>query len=593
MSTFQVNLRGVVDLLAHHLYSSPRVYLRELLQNGMDAVTARQQLPGGGPAGRIVLTVSQPGALRVLDNGIGLTAQEMTQLLATIGASSKRDDFDFARGEFLGQFGIGLLSCFLVAEEITVRSRSARTPDAATMTWYGRADGTYRIETAAEPLAEPGTEVTLSGRADDAGWFEPATVRELAASFGSMLPVELIIADHSAPIGSLISQHTPPWHAGRDEARRYCEQTFGFEPLDTITLEVPIAGVTGLAFVLPTPANPAVRPQHRVYLKQMLLSQSGEGLLPEWAFFVRCVIDATGLRPTASREALYDDALLGDTREALGNQVRDWMLRLATVNPTAMGRFLTVHQLGVKAIALHDDQMLRLVREHIPFETSLGDITLAEFTRTFPSVRYTRTVDDFRAVSGVAAAHGYGLVNGGYTYDAALLERIGAIDETVEVLPMDASELAARLDTVPTAEQFAARALLRAASDVLSDRNTEVILRRFDPASLPALYLPDPGATGRAVAQTSAAGASDLWNSVVDAAGPQAPGGQPQLVLNHANPLIRRLIAIPPGDLAADVIGGLYVQSLLAGRHPLRAADTALLNSSYLSLIDRALNHAR
>lgn len=100
MSTFQVNLRGVVDLLAHHLYSSPRVYLRELLQNGMDAVTARQQLPGGGPAGRIVLTVSQPGALRVLDNGIGLTAQEMTQLLATIGASSKRDDFDFARGEF-------------------------------------------------------------------------------------------------------------------------------------------------------------------------------------------------------------------------------------------------------------------------------------------------------------------------------------------------------------------------------------------------------------------------------------------------------------------------------------------------------------
>lgn len=308
---------------------------------------------------------------------------------------------------------------------------------------------------------------------------------------------------------------------------------------------------------------------------------------------MRCVVDATDLRPTASRESLYDDALLGDTREALGGQVREWMLRLATVNPIAMARFLTVHQLGVKGIALHDDDMLRLVREHIPFETSLGDITLAEFTRTFPTVRYTRTVDDFRAVSGVAAAHGYGLINGGYTYDAALLERIAATDESLDVAPMDATELSARLDTVPTAEEFAARPLLPAAAAVLSDRDIEVVLRRFDPSSLPALYLPDPGATGRAVAQASSAEAADLWNSVVDAVGPTGPPGRPQLVLNHGNPLIRRLIAIPAGDLGADVIGGLYVQALLAGRHPLRPADTALLNASYLSLIDRALNSAR
>jgi len=192
-------------------------------------------------------------------------------------------------------------------------------------------------------------------------------------------------------------------------------------------------------------------------------------------------------------------------------------------------------------------------------------------------------------VSGVAAAHGYGLINGGYTYDAALLERIAEVDRSVEVLPLDATELAGRLDPVPTGDELAARPLIRAAAAALAERDVEVVLRRFDPSSLPALYLPDPGATGRAIAQTSSAQASDLWNSVSEAVAPSAPAGRPQLVLNHGNPLIRRLIAIPPGDLTADVIGGLYVQSLLAGRHPLRASDTALLNASYLSLIERAL----
>ena len=62
----------------------------------------------------------------------------------------------------------------------------------------------------------------------------------------------------------------------------------------------------------------------------MLLSESVEGLLPEWAFFARCVVDSTELRPTASREALYDNSLLADTREAIADQLRGWLVRLAT-----------------------------------------------------------------------------------------------------------------------------------------------------------------------------------------------------------------------------------------------------------------------
>ncbi len=88
------------------------------------------------------------GTLRIADTGIGLTEEQVHEFLATIGRSSKRDDFGFARHDFLGQFGIGLLSCFLVADEIHVETRAA---DAPTVHWIGYADGRYSIGPAPRP----------------------------------------------------------------------------------------------------------------------------------------------------------------------------------------------------------------------------------------------------------------------------------------------------------------------------------------------------------------------------------------------------------------------------------------------------------
>src|SRR5689334_10960349 len=88
--SFQVDLRGIVDLLSHHLYSSPRVYIRELLQNAVDAVTARRQRDALAPTS-IRLIVDETG-LRITDHGIGLTERDVHRFLATIGHSSKRDD---------------------------------------------------------------------------------------------------------------------------------------------------------------------------------------------------------------------------------------------------------------------------------------------------------------------------------------------------------------------------------------------------------------------------------------------------------------------------------------------------------------------
>jgi len=191
---FQVDLGGIIDLLSNHLYSDAEVFLRELLQNAVDAITARKQidpdregtihfelLPGKG---------SSLPTLIVQDDGVGLTPEEIHQFLATIGRSSKRESLD--RDDFIGQFGIGLLSCFVVANEITVITRSAKscstsgTPYPA-VEWKGRADGTYSVRELKRDF-ESGTQVYLQARTDRVDYFDPDTVFESLKKFGGHLP---------------------------------------------------------------------------------------------------------------------------------------------------------------------------------------------------------------------------------------------------------------------------------------------------------------------------------------------------------------------------------------------------------------------
>ncbi|MCO5997497.1 HSP90 family protein [Actinoallomurus rhizosphaericola] len=578
---FQVDLRGVVDLLSRHLYSSPRVYLRELLQNGVDAITAR----GDGP-GRI--RIETGAELRVHDDGIGLTEAEVHELLATIGRSSKRDELGLARHDFLGQFGIGLLSAFLVADEITVVTRSARGGDA--VRWTGFADGRYRVEPGTRD--EPGTTVSLRPRHGAGDWLTPATVTELAATYGELLPVELTVD------GRRITADGPPWRAAYpDPGRRrvaleeYCRRLFGFAPFDVIDLDVPEAGLTGVAFVLPQPVTPSSRGAHRVYLKRMLLAEGVEGLLPDWAFFVRCVVDAGELRPTAGREALYEDELLDAARDALGRQVRQWLVRLSETDPARLRAFLRLHHLGVKAMALRDDDMLRIVDRWLEFETSDGPMTLAEFRTRHRDGRYTADVDEFRRLAAVSGAQGVALVNGGYVYDTDIIERLPAIDPDAVLRPLDPSELTSHFGVLDPETELALRPFLAAAQRAVDSLGCEVVVRDFDPASLPALYLTSRAARHQAELREARESADALWSDVLGALeGMAAVSDRPQLVLNHRNPLARRITALSEAGLIELAVQALYGQALLLGHHPLRAADTAVLNRSFLGLLDWAVH---
>ncbi|MEU4422900.1 HSP90 family protein [Actinoplanes sp. NPDC024001] len=571
-NTFQVDLRGIVDLLSHHLYASPRVYIRELLQNAVDAITA----VGPDHAGRVEIVTGD--TLRISDNGIGLTEAQVHELLATIGRSSKRDELGFARHEFLGQFGIGLLSCFMVADEIRVHTRREGAP---AVLWTGFSDGRYEVAPGAE--REPGTTVTLVPRRGSEHFLTGTTVAELATLYGSLLPVEVRVDDRRITGGGA------PWELPPESRSAFAERTLGFRPFDVIELNVPAAGLTGAAFVLPTPVNPASRGGHRVYLKRMLLAESVEGLLPEWAFFARCVVDSTELRPTASRESLYDDGQLAEAREAIADQIRGWLVRLSATDPRRLGEFLRVHHLGVKALALHDDEMLRLVEQWYPMQTNMGEITLAEFRERFGVLRYAATDDEFRQLAAVAAAQDVGLINGGYVYDADLIQRLAAADPAIQAERLDPTDLTTRFLPLEAETELSLRPFLAAAQRRLDRLGCEVVVRAFDPVTLPALYLVSRAAAFHGEFTASRDQADDLWGGVLDALARTVPTDRPQLVLNHRNPLVRRVTALADAELAGLAVESLYGQALMLGHHPIRPADAALLTTSFLGLLDRAV----
>lgn len=600
---FQINLRGVIDLLSHHLYSTPGVYLRELLQNATDAIRARQHLePGHTGRVRVELLEKQDGGPPTLlfsDEGVGLTEEEIHRFLATIGESSKRGEtgeaLEARRGDFIGQFGIGLLSCFMVCDEVLLVTRSARG-DGRTMEWRGRHDGTYAVRVSEHPLERPGTQVFLVARADAAEWFAPERVRHLLAHFGGLLPFPVLLT--AGQRIERLNAETPPWrreYASASERREallaYGRETFEQDFIDCIPLKSEAGDVDGVAFVLPVSPHYQARQRHRVYLKHMLLSETAENLLPEWAFFVKCVVNANALRPTASRESFYEDATLAQARTALGQALRGYLVTLATENPRALQRLIGLHGLSVKALALDDDDFYRLVIHWLPFETSMGVMTLADYRRRSPTVRYVSELDAFRQMARVAAAQGLCLINAAYTYDTQLLEKLPHVFPDARAEHFSTSALPQTFEALTPEEREAMHPLLRLAERVLQPFHCDVEARKFRPEEVPTLYSEDAaGAFQRAVRQVQHE-SDELYGALAEDVAASTSGNErARLVLNYLNPVVRRLARTTNQELARRSVEMLYVQSLLLGHRPLSAEELALLNHGLLGLIAARLD---
>ena len=208
---------------------------------------------------------------------------------------------------------------------------------------------------------------------------------------------------------------------------------------------------------------------------------------------------------------------------------------LAASDPALLGRFLAAHHLAVKALARDDDELLRTLLPWLPFETTDGAVTLDEFSRGHQTILVTRTVEEFRQVSSIAAAAGLGIVNGGYTYDRDLVRRLPELRPGVTG-PRSRPGHGRRASghrAEPAVELAAARFLKAGAQGDLDGYGCDVALRSFHPVTVPALLLDDREARHERARAGARRPRDGLWADILGALRAEAP--RAQLVLNHAN----------------------------------------------------------
>lgn len=595
---FQINLRGLIDLLSNHLYSTPDVFVRELLQNGVDAIRARGYLDPDHE-GEIVIDVHQragkPPSLVFSDNGVGLNEDEIHKFLATIGESSKRADQWDRPVDFIGQFGIGLLSCFVVSEEIVVLTRSAKGGPA--LEWRGRPDGTYSLRTVEGDLA-PGTQVYLTCKKGCEEHFAADRVRERVKHFGGLLPFPVRV--NSGKVSEVVNADGAPWrneYANEKERTRallaFGQEVFGAKFFDAIPLHANIGAVEGVAFVLPFTPNLATKQKHRVYLKNMLLSEEADNLLPDWAFFVKAVVNANDLRPTASRESFYEDDKLEAARVALGESLREYLINLSKHDPQRLEKLIQLHNLSIKALAVQDDEFYRTFIHWLTFETSMGEMTLGEYRETNDTIRFVPDLDQFRQIARVAGAQNLCVLNGSYVYDAELLGKYSEVFPDVEIEVVDPEALAQSFDDLDTSEQERVHDFLDAAEEALRTFKCSADVKKFLPKELPAMYTTDrEGRFLRSLEQSKEI-SNSLWSSVLDNIGKRQrhSSHHSQLCFNYHNPLVRRLVEVKDRTLVKRSVQMLYVQALLLGHHPLSSKEMTLLNEGLLALIEHGIGN--
>ncbi len=582
---FKVDLQGIIRLLSDNLYSSEHVFLRELLQNAVDAISARKKIDKDYTDGKITVTYRRMKSgvqLIFTDNGIGLNEEEIHLFLSVIGQSSKRSEM--VRNNFIGQFGIGLLSCFLVANEIKVLTRSVKGGQG--YQWVGRSDGSYVI-TEPKRKVEVGTQIHLKLIGSKAEIFtEQEIIRDLS-EYGFLVLAPIYFNGENEK--RVVNNNFIPWRQSfsmADEIMTFGEEIFDEEFFDVISLASD--GIKGYAYISTkqTSANTANR--HKIFLKNMFVTEDGRDIIPKWAFFIKCIINVDDLTPTASREGFTRDHKLMKVKNQIEKCIFDYFISLSQYDVRKLKFVTRVHNVAIKSLVVENDQIFKLFFPFLTFPTNHGVMTgfqIVNASKKVP-VNYCVEIDDFRRICPLLEGTGSLLVNAGYIYDANILQKLPKFYKNVKVGLFDENSYEHLLASPPQEMAAQMKSFLAYAEDVMKPYHCGVSLKSFAPGGLQALYI-----QGEDVFLTETMDKSNLsgfFEGFDFEEGQEEEDGN-KLYLNSNNSFIQSLGQVKNEELAKTIIQVIYIQALLAGHYTLEGREMELMNQSLQRLMEYAL----
>ncbi len=377
--------------VGRHLYSTPMVARRELVQNAHDSIVRRRlEDPSHPAAPRIVVEGDlAAGVVRVIDTGAGLTEEEVHAYLATVGVGytrKLREETD--SDELIGMFGLGFLSAFVLATRVTVTTTSFQTPGQG---WRYQSSNGEQYTLVPVPAREVGTCVELALRDAHLGLAAQGALVRVLKRYCALLHVPVIVGSAN---GEPLNGEPPPWRAAAqaasgnvvmvDHAVRARRSALAFasrfedrfEPLCTM----PVASEThrdlqGLLWVQDGATYGTSDNRNlSVFVRGMLLDDDARDLLPPWAGFVGGVIESNRLTPTASREDLQRDEAYHAVQSALAESLINGLARIATEQPEAWRRVVSRHNEALLGASLCDPRLFDLLADVVHVPTSQGDL---------------------------------------------------------------------------------------------------------------------------------------------------------------------------------------------------------------------------
>lgn len=408
--SFQAEVGAVLRLVVNSLYSHKEVFIRELVSNASDALDrlrfesiTNSDLVSEGEQFRILLSVDpEARTLTIDDNGIGMSAEELTSNLGTIARSGTREflkrleqarEAQSSSIQLIGQFGVGFYSAYLVADRVEVVSRKAGTTEAYRWSSDGK-DG-FVVEPAER--ADHGTTLILHLKEDQSEFLQEYRLRSLIERYSDYInhPIEFLKKDPKADEqkterlnrANALWQRNPKEVTAEQYEEFYKHLTHDWEP-PVAHRHFQVEGTqmfTGLLFLPKHPPfdlfDPSSKHGVRLHVQRVLIMENSEELLPKWLRFLRGVVDSEDLPLNVSREMLQDSRAVRTIKKQIVNHALSMLEELERDKPTEYDAFWesfgAVLKEGLHFDPEDKDRIAKLLR--FASSTESGNVSLSSY----------------------------------------------------------------------------------------------------------------------------------------------------------------------------------------------------------------------
>jgi len=447
---FQTEVKHLLHLMIHSLYSNKEIFLRELISNASDAADklrfealSNGSLYEGDSELKIRIDFDKDAkTITISDNGIGMTRSEVQEHIGTIAKSGTKQFFEALTGEqakdseLIGQFGVGFYSAFIVADKVTLTTRKAGADKSEGVRWESAGEGDYSIESVEKDGR--GTEIVLHLKEAETEFLDGYRLRAIVRKFSDHISLPIVMTKEAAPsygeedeaedavaeekpapeiVEETVNSAAALWTKARTEISEDDYKQFykhvGHDFQDPLThIHSKVEGTNEYTLLLYVPARAPfdlwdrdAKHGVKLYVRKVFITDDAEQLMPRYLRFIRGVIDADSLPLNVSREILQQSKQISNIKSGAVKKVLSMLEQLAKNAPENYATFWEQFGAVIKEGPIEDHankervaKLLRFASTHT--DTNKQDVTLEDYVSRMKEGQehiYYVTADSFAA----------------------------------------------------------------------------------------------------------------------------------------------------------------------------------------------------